>query len=169
MALKAPGEISAQVHTVHTVHDAVVATFEAANAAGVPIKAMAAETRIAGSRLYEIYEGKKHLWADEVPALTRVTGSSLIVATIARACGGTFVPLPTAPSALATDLRLASNAMHEFAQTIQAFSEALADGRITQAEAERIAGEGHEAIAAILALMHHAQERAVPVIERRPA
>ena len=160
------GEISAEVHTIQ---DAIVSTFHQAHADGLVIKALAQDTRIAGSRLYEIYEGRKHLWADEVPALVRASGRSLIVATIARACGGTFVPLPTAPSALATDLRLASDAMHEFAQTIQAFSEALADGSITAGEAEIITREGHEAIASILALMHHAETRAVGALERRPA
>lgn len=163
MRPKYTGETSAQVHTVQ---DAVAATFDQANANGLMIKALAQDTRIPGSRLYEIYEGRKRLWAEEIPVLVRATGSHLVLDVIARACGGTFVPLPSSPSVLEADLRVASDAMHEFAQTIQAYSSAVADGRITRDEAEQVTREGHEAIAAILSLMQHAQNRAAATTER---
>lgn len=159
------GEVSAQGPL--TVQEAIVATMHQASRAGQPVKALAQDTRISVGRLYEILEGKKHLWAEEIPVLVRATQSSLVMAALARACGGSYVPLPSGPQVLSTDMRLASDAMHEFAQTIQAFSEALGDGRITHEEAERIAREGHEAISCILALVQHATDRAVGSLERK--
>jgi hypothetical protein len=158
MGTRPTGEISAEV-PVLTVQDAVVATFHEANRRGKPIKALADDTRIPGSRLYECLEHRKRLWAEEVPALVHATGNPLIVATIARACGGTFVPLPSGHATLPSDLLAATQAMEEFADTMRAFSKAIADGCVTAAEADRVTTEGHEAVTAILALIEHAQQR----------
>lgn len=143
-----------------TVQDAVVATINDASKRGHVLKALAQDTRISGSRLYEIYEYRKRLWAEEIPALVLATRNPLIVATIARACGGTFVPLPSSPTTLQSDLAAASSAMREFAETMQAFTAAIADGRVTDDDAEQVSEQGHQAITAILALIAHAERRA---------
>ena len=155
--------------SVLTVQDAIVRTVDAADAAGRPMKALAQDTRISGSRLYEIYEGRKRLWAEEVPVLVKATGDPLIVSAIAKACGGAFVPLPLVVGVLSDDYRHASDALAQFGQTMQAYATALTDGRITQSESEQIHHEGHEAITAILALMAHADQRSAGWRERKPA
>ena len=158
-ATNAAGEILTELHVL-TVQDAIAVTLDQASKAGRTIKVLADETRIPGSRLYTCFEGRHRLRAEEVPAIVRATGNPLIVATIARACGGTFVPLPSSPSTLASDLKVASDAMQQFSETLQAFSDALSDGRMRQDEADRVSREGHDAVTAILALIEHAQHRA---------
>jgi hypothetical protein len=126
----------------------------------IPVKVIADHLRVPEWKAYQIADGTRHLWAEELPTLVLGTGNHLALSVICRLAGGSFVPLPSAPAALADDYRFASEALLQFGQSMQAYADAIHDGRITDAEADAIKREGHEAISAILALVEHAATKA---------
>lgn len=77
-----------------------------------------------------------HLHASDLPTLTTRSGNTVAIEYLARACGGVFVPLPTAG---VLDPRSAAlSVMRHLGEATQELELALADGLIEPDEAERI-------------------------------
>ena len=126
------------------------------NDSGVSVAAIAARMGTAPSTLYG-YTNNASLPALQVPAVTTATGNTELIRALCEHCGGLYVPAPAGRDVEHSELR---HSMREFAELVEATCEALEDGRITTAEADRVEREGHEAIAAIYGLLAEVRARA---------
>lgn len=85
--------------------------------------------------------------------LTNRTRDHRAIASLARDCGGVFVPLPDTARVEDEDVHLAAlEAVREFGEDSGLIARALADGRINQDEADAIDQEIGQTVAALLRL-----------------
>ena len=102
---------------------------------------------------------------DLLPALVQATGSDAPLKHLARACGCLFVRVPDAGAdghPLTTQL---AETVKEFGELMATLGETLADGRIEQAEARRIARDGHDVMTAVMAVIRLAEHVADQHVE----
>jgi hypothetical protein len=106
------------------------------------LEACAAATGLPRSTLAEYYAPGSPLHApvDAVAELERCTQTVLVTAELARRAGYALVPLDAAPGAGSFGRCLAAFG-REVAEVFAAHAEAMADGRLSAAEAERVERE----------------------------
>ena len=94
---------------------------------------------------------------DLLPALVTATGSDAPLRLLARACGCLFVRVPDADVPGHPLTAQLADTVKEFGELMATMGDALADGRITQAEARRIARDGHDVMDAVMAVIRLAE------------
>lgn len=92
--------------------------------------AIAARCGLAASTLYD-YTNGRDLPARLIPVITHATSDFVLIESVCEACGGYFVPLPKG-SCSETETLVAH--IKEHSEFILAWSNALADGRVDEAE-----------------------------------
>ena len=88
------------------------------------------------------------------------TGSDAPLRALARECGCLFVRVPEAAECAHPLTLQLVDTVKEFGDLMSTMGEALADGRIEQAEARRIARDGHDVMAAVVAVIRLAERAA---------
>lgn len=102
-------------------------------------------------------------------AVTAVQRDTRIVEQFARACGGVFVALD-ARATTDSDVQAALlEAVRELGEDSGLIARALADGRITQAEADDICREVDETVAALLEVKARVRAKVVVSVPARPS
>lgn len=97
---------------------------------------------------------------DLLPHIISATGSDAPLRALARECGCLFVRVPEAAECAHPLTLQLVDTVKEFGDLMSAMGEALADGRIEQAEARRIARDGHDVMAAVVAVIRLAERAA---------
>jgi hypothetical protein len=129
------------------LHEALAADYRAyAERTGRnAVRTLHAVTGIPQSTLYQFAEGLLELpKAQTLVAILRELGSDHTITALAQLCGGTFVRLPREMKAADSILGLIS----EYTEAARAASDALEDGRVTDAEIRGCEKELDEAITA---------------------
>lgn len=130
----------------------------------LPLKAVAAIIKVRPERLYRAADrltDHLELQFRHVAPLTRTTGNYALVSQLTRDLHLAWFRLPD-PDPTRLDLFAhTSEAVAEFGDTLASLRAALADARLTPAEARGVEQEGQEAIAAIAALIESVKMRAV--------
>lgn len=97
---------------------------------------------------------------DLLPALVQATESAAPLKHLARACDCLFVRVPDAGAEGHPLTAQLAETVKEFGELMATMGEALADGRIEHAEARRIARDGHDVMAAVMAVIRLAEQAA---------
>ena len=97
---------------------------------------------------------------DLLPALVQATGSDAPLKHLARACGCLFIRVPDVAGAGHPLTAQLAEAVKDFGELMSTMGEALADGRIEHFEARRIARDGHDVMAAVMAVIRMAERAA---------
>lgn len=97
---------------------------------------------------------------DLLPVLIQATGSDAPLKLLARACGCLFVRVPDAAGCDHPLTVQLAGVVRNFGELMATMGEALADGRIEQHEARRIARDGHDVMAAVMAVIRLAERAA---------
>lgn len=95
---------------------------------------------------------------DLLPDLVTATGSDAPLKTLGRTCGCLFVRVPDVAGEGHPLARHLADTVKDFGDLMATMGEALADGRITQDEARRIARDGHEVMDAVMAVIRMAEQ-----------
>ena len=104
-----------------------------------------------------------------VVPLTLASENDALVSYVARAVGGVFLRIESAIGR-GVDQEHAAHAVATFGALLQQFGSALADGTITDQEADAIQFAGDDAITAIAGLSFYARQRAhLAVVVGKPA
>lgn len=96
---------------------------------------------------------------DLLPVLIQATGSDAPLKLLARECGCLFVRVPDVSCDHPLTVQLAG-VVKNFGDLMATMGEALADGRIEQHEARLIARDGHDVMAAVMAVIRLAERAA---------
>lgn len=102
---------------------------------------------------------------DLLPALVQATESDAPLKHLARACDCLFVRVPDAGAEGHPLTAQLAETVKEFGELMATMGEALADGRIEHAEARRIARDGHDVMAAVMAVIRLAEQAADQYVE----
>lgn len=114
------------------------------NPAGLKAESIAARMRISVSILYGWGElGRSPVPLDRLVQFVLITGDFRPINALSRELGGVFIPCPHDDGAGAD--AGAMRALKEFSDLMQESTQALLDGRISDAELARIRREGAEA------------------------
>jgi hypothetical protein len=103
-----------------------------------------------------------------VVPLTIASENDALIHYLARAVGGVFLRVEH-EIGRGLDQEHAARAVAHFGELLHRFGDALADGTITEQEADAIQHAGDDAISAIAALSHYARLRVTLTVVQRPA
>ena len=119
----------------------------------IKIKEAAKRLGISSERMYKyLNPGSNNQFPASLLALwTRIIGPELL-SWIAHEAGYAIAKLPEGEVGLKDAVKVASKAMKECSEALEAFSKAVEDGKVTQEEWEKVKKEVREALSALFAL-----------------
>ncbi len=141
-----------------TVQDAITETVlhtRHKGGADIPAKAIAEDMGMALSLLYDIANPEKtrrRLRAEEVPALVKASGNTLVLDVMERRVGRVAFDLPMGVVGRDDLFAATASACRELGEAVDAVREAFTDGRVSMREADRVRQEFSQAFAALARL-----------------
>ncbi|HXG70561.1 MAG TPA: phage regulatory CII family protein [Gemmatimonadaceae bacterium] len=146
-------EILANLAKPTDLDDTVMRELDAAQARGIPIKAVAADTGIALSRLYAIAEGRSHLYLSEAPRFMRTIASDGLLDALARSRGAlVFFVRPTHERGFGDVYEAFAKAAAEMADVPRTLGSRLEDGNLSVDDARAVAEEIDQWVSAAAAM-----------------
>lgn len=136
-----------------SAHEALAADQQQA---GLTVNRMAADYDRGKTWAYDVLNGEMPFAIHHIERWAQLTGAKNIMLWMGRVTGHLVAPIPEVDSD-GVDLPAL---LREFADVVESVTAALADGRISQAEADKVWAEGEQLIAACYSVMHSFRARA---------
>lgn len=156
--MKTTGENSA---LPQTVQEAVYQTVH--QTPGQPPKAIAENAQIPIAELYAVadeLQPNRQLKAEQIPALVKATGNTVILDVLEAAVGRIAFRVPPANGSLREQVQMSRDAIKEFSEALDSWCTATDDGHVTRVEAKRFIAQANDAIAAIARMTEFARASA---------